>query len=146
MSQLFYPQLSLFTHKSLHYPIESVYGCFLNMRRRTMSQSSMFAFGFYGAVLLFALSFALLAIPRQTASDPDIEKALQQISQQRIFQTVESLVSFETRHSLSETASDERGVGAARRWIRNEFERYGRAGKGVLSISFDTFVAEPGRR
>ena len=33
-------------------------------------------------------------------------------------------MSFGTRHTLSETASETRGIGAARRWIKAEFEKF----------------------
>jgi len=44
-------------------------------------------------------------------------------SAQTIAKDVETLVNFGTRHTLSETASNTRGIGAARRWIQAEFER-----------------------
>ena len=44
-------------------------------------------------------------------------------SADRIRSDVEKLVSFGTRHTLSETESDSRGIGAARRWIYSEFEK-----------------------
>ncbi len=42
-------------------------------------------------------------------------------SAERIARDIETLVEFGTRHSLSETVSDDRGIGAARRWIEAEF-------------------------
>src|SRR5690606_31393982 len=44
-------------------------------------------------------------------------------SSARIEADIRKLVSFGTRHTLSDTKSDTRGIGAARRWIRAEFER-----------------------
>ena len=44
-------------------------------------------------------------------------------SADRLRSDVEKLVSFGTRHTLSETQSDTQGIGAARRWIKAEFER-----------------------
>ncbi len=46
-----------------------------------------------------------------------------QVSADRIKTDIEKLVSFGTRHTLSETESDIRGIGAARRWIEAEFKR-----------------------
>jgi len=43
-------------------------------------------------------------------------------SAERIEEDIIKLVSFGTRHSLSETVSDNRGIGAARRWIEAEFQ------------------------
>ncbi len=44
-------------------------------------------------------------------------------SPERLKSDVEALVSFGTRHTLSETESDTRGIGAARRWIETEFKK-----------------------
>jgi hypothetical protein len=45
------------------------------------------------------------------------------VSAERIGSDIQTLVDFGTRHTLSETESDTRGIGAARRWIAAEFER-----------------------
>ena len=48
--------------------------------------------------------------------------------------TIEALVGFGTRHSLSDTASPKRGIGAARRWAQARFEQIGRDCGGCLSV------------
>jgi Zn-dependent M28 family amino/carboxypeptidase len=48
--------------------------------------------------------------------------------------TVQSLVGFGTRHTLSDTASPKRGIGAARRWAQSRFEQIGRDCGGCLSV------------
>jgi Zn-dependent M28 family amino/carboxypeptidase len=48
--------------------------------------------------------------------------------------TIETLVGFGTRHSLSDTASPKRGIGAARRWAQARFEQIGRDCGGCLSV------------
>ena len=48
--------------------------------------------------------------------------------------TITRLVGFGTRHTLSDTASPVRGVGAARRWAKGEFESFGAACGGCLTI------------
>jgi hypothetical protein len=45
------------------------------------------------------------------------------VSSDQIEASIETLVGFGTRHTLSETQSDVRGIGAARRWIEAEFNR-----------------------
>ena len=54
----------------------------------------------------------------------------------RIQSDIETLVNFGTRHTLSETESDTRGIGAARRWIHAEFERISRACSGCLEVMY----------
>ncbi|REL27912.1 M20/M25/M40 family metallo-hydrolase [Thalassotalea euphylliae] len=71
----------------------------------------------------------------------DIQK---QINAQRLRQDVTKLVSFGTRHTLAETASETRGIGAARRWIKAEFERISTECGGCLEVMYQkrTFSGE----
>ena len=55
-------------------------------------------------------------------------------SSQRIGQDVANLVSFDTRHSLSDTNSKTGGIGAARRWIKAEFEAISQQCGGCLEV------------
>ena len=48
--------------------------------------------------------------------------------------TVARLVSFGTRHTLSDTTSDTRGIGAARRWVQSRFEAISRDCGGCLEV------------
>jgi hypothetical protein len=57
-------------------------------------------------------------------------------SPERIFSDIETLVGFGTRHSASQTDSDERGIGAARRWIFAEFETISAACGGCLEVIY----------
>lgn len=54
----------------------------------------------------------------------------------RLKSDIEKLVSFGTRHTLSETKSDTRGIGAARRWIKAEFERISKNCGGCLEVMY----------
>ncbi|WP_404340047.1 M28 family peptidase [Pseudoalteromonas mariniglutinosa] len=56
------------------------------------------------------------------------------VSAKRIERDIQSLVSFGTRHTLSETQSETRGIGAARRWIKSEFETISAQCGGCLEI------------
>jgi Zn-dependent M28 family amino/carboxypeptidase len=48
--------------------------------------------------------------------------------------TIQALVGFGTRHTLSDTASPKRGIGAARRWAQSRFEQIGRDCGGCLTV------------
>lgn len=65
--------------------------------------------------LLFTIS---LAFGQQDARMYDIIEA---VSANRIITDVETLANFGTRHTLSDTLSETRGIGAARRWIKKSF-------------------------
>lgn len=68
------------------------------------------------------------------------------VEQSRLRRTVERLVSFGTRHTLSETVSDSRGIGAARRWLAAEADALTRLPGSRLVAFEDRFTAEPGPR
>ena len=56
----------------------------------------------------------------------------------RIEADIRTLVGFGTRHTLSETESDTRGIGAARRWIFAEFERISAECGGCLEVRYSS--------
>lgn len=60
------------------------------------------------------------------------------VSKQNIEQDIRKLVSFGTRHTLSETQSDSQGIGAARRWIKNEFEQMSKQCGDCLEVYYQT--------
>jgi Peptidase family M28 len=83
-------------------------------------------------------------------ADPKIAAALKEISSRQIQATIEKLVSFGTRLTLS--AQDPasiavgHGIGAAREWIKSEFDRYSRDCGGCLEVKIDTFTQPPADR
>lgn len=72
--------------------------------------------------------------------DPAISGMIEQVSATQVEASVRKLVSFGTRHSLSDTTSKTKGIGAARAWIKSEFERYSAAAGGRLEVSYDSFI------
>lgn len=84
------------------------------------------------------------------AADPHIAAALRQVSAQHIQSNIEKLVSFGTRLTLSAqdpaSISSGHGIGAAREWIKSEFERYSKECGGCLEVKTDTFTEEAGDR
>lgn len=75
-------------------------------------------------------------------ADPRIEAALDSISPARLEATLRQLERFETRHTLSDTLSETRGIGAARRWLFDAF----RQASPRLEVSYDTHMIPPGGR
>ncbi len=68
------------------------------------------------------------------AAETDLHDIAIAPSAARIQADIEKLVSFGTRHTLSETQSDTRGIGAARRWIEDEFNRISADCGGCLEV------------
>ncbi|GAA0855930.1 M28 family metallopeptidase [Aliiglaciecola litoralis] len=58
------------------------------------------------------------------------------VSAQNIEKDITTLVNFGTRHTLSETQSDTRGIGAARRWIKAEFDKISASCGGCLEVYY----------
>jgi Peptidase family M28 len=83
-------------------------------------------------------------------ADPKIAAALREISPRQIQATIEKLVSFGTRLTLSAqdpaSIAAGHGIGAAREWIKGEFERYSRDCGGCLEVRTDTFTQAPADR
>ena len=86
--------------------------------------------------------------PTAARPDPQIAVALRDVSPQRVQQTIEKLVSFGTRQTLSSDmpASGGKGVSAAAAWIQSEFESYSKDCGGCLEVKTDEFIQEPGPR
>lgn len=99
------------------------------------------------SLLLFSFLFSLNAqVP------PAVDQRLYDIanapSPERIEQDIRALVGFGTRNTLSDTLSETRGIGAARRWIKAEFDKISAECGGCLEVFFQRNLvpAEGNRR
>jgi hypothetical protein len=100
---------------------------------------------------VFSLCLMLPRIGAQQAQlssrlNPQIEKIVSEISAANIERNIRQLVGFGTRHTLSEQDNPTRGIGAARRWIKAEFDRYSRESGGRLQVTEDEFIQPPAQR
>lgn len=86
-----------------------------------------------------------IAHPR-VERDPVISQVIKDVSPERIQQTILKLVSFGTRSTLSVNnpgaGTSDKGIVAARNWIKSEFERYSADCGGCLQVMTDTFVEQ----
>ena len=85
------------------------------------------------------------ARPGQTVSAPEngvagedarIRQIVAGVSAARIEADIRRMVAFGTRHTLSDTVSQTRGIGAARRWLYAEFQRISRECGGCLEVRY----------
>ncbi|QQL49660.1 M20/M25/M40 family metallo-hydrolase [Mucilaginibacter ginkgonis] len=97
---------------------------------------------------LLPLLFAAPAFAQPVTIKPDaaISQMVDEVSSKNIEATVRKLVSFKTRSTLSDTTSKTEGIGAARNWIKSEFEQYAKASGGRMHVEFDTFETPAGGR
>ncbi|WP_028079526.1 M20/M25/M40 family metallo-hydrolase [Solimonas soli] len=91
------------------------------------------------ALSLITLAFAAAAATRNRSPDaPPAPAALFAIADRvdaaQLRATIEALVAFGTRHTLSDTQSESRGIGAARRWVQARFAAIGADCDGCLSV------------
>ncbi|TDN83061.1 fibronectin type III domain protein [Salegentibacter sp. 24] len=87
---------------------------------------------------------------QQTSAQTDqrIYKIIDSVSADRIEADIRKLAGFGTRNTFSDTVSDTRGIGAARRWIKSEFEEISENCEGCLDVFYqkDFVTPEDGER
>ena len=90
-------------------------------------------------------SAGLAAVSARLASPEQLHDIVADVSAERIEADITRLVGFGTRHTLSDTRSEVRGIGAARRWIEAEFNRISEACRECLEVLTQSEVVQ-GRR
>ncbi|HIC31041.1 MAG TPA: M28 family peptidase [Flavobacteriaceae bacterium] len=96
------------------------------------------------STLLIALlvSFSINAQTSQKIYD-----IIDSVSAKRIEKDIQTLVDFGTRNTFSDTISKTRGIGAARRWIKSEFEAISKNCNNCLDVFYQKdFVTKEGNR
>ena len=96
---------------------------------------------------LLILSITTLSL-LQGQEKRDLYKIIDEVSSERIEKDIRKLVSFGTRHTLSDTLSKKRGIGAARRWIKSEFEKISTNCNNCLEVFYQKnyFTPKDGER
>lgn len=93
---------------------------------------------FLGILLFPGLTNNLNA--QEVEAPPQVDLRMYDIieaaSPDRLEADIRQLAGFGTRNTLSDTTSDSRGIGAARRWIKAEFDRIAAACDGCLEVSY----------
>ena len=89
--------------------------------------------------LLFFLSYT------NAQNKQDLYDIIEGISAKRLQKDVQTLVDFGTRNTFSDTISNTRGIGAARRWIKSEFESISKNCDNCLEVFYQKdFVTKEG--
>lgn len=91
-----------------------------------------------------AVTAAEGAVP--PADDARIHEIVGAASAERLERDVRRLEAFGTRHTMSDTISSTRGIGAARRWLFAEFERISATCGGCLEVMYVSDVIRGGTR
>jgi hypothetical protein len=85
-------------------------------------------------ILIIALSSFAQQVPPLT--DPRMYEIVSAVSAERIEKDVRTLAAFGTRNTFSDTVSSTRGIGAARRWIKGEFDQISKGCKNCLEVFY----------
>lgn len=100
------------------------------------------------AVTAFLLFFSSFIFSQTLQNrDPRIASMINEISSSNLKNNIEKLVSFGTRHTFSNNQKEGRGIEAACRWVKGEFEKIALTAKSQFVTVWDTFTVNPdGRR
>lgn len=93
-------------------------------------------------------------LPRPPAGDPvlpqapdaELQQLLSELDRVQLESSVQSLVSFGTRHTLSTQTDPVRGIGAATEWAYSELSRCAALSGGRMSVERQTFLQPPDTR
>ena len=98
-------------------------------------------------ILLVCFMFIGTVVFSQSETDLRLQKIATAPSADRLEHDIRKLANFGTRHTLSDTVSETRGIGAARRWIKAEFEVISENCNNCLEVSYNSDVVKAdGRR
>jgi len=98
--------------------------------------------------LFSSLIFLTTGFHLNAQTDSRIYDIIDEVSADRIEKDIRKLADFGTRHTLSDTLSETRGIGAARRWIKAEFDKISKDCGGCLEVFYQRSLvpAEGNRR
>lgn len=83
---------------------------------------------------------------RPQEPDRELRAALREVEPERLRSTVESLVAFGTRHTLSSQDDPHRGIGAARDWIAARLRESAAPSQGRMTVELQSYVQPPASR
>ncbi|MBT0608876.1 M28 family metallopeptidase [Aequorivita echinoideorum] len=86
--------------------------------------------------LLLFFFFCTISALSFSQTDPRIYDIIKSVSAERIKTDITTLANFGTRNTFSDTVSSTRGIGAARRWIKSEFEKVSKECNNCLNVFY----------
>nr|AUN37894.1 leucine aminopeptidase-related protein [uncultured bacterium] len=67
---------------------------------------------------------------------------ISEVKAENLEATVRKLITFGTRHTLSDTKRKTKGIGAAQQWVKSEFDKYALESGGRLTSEIDYFTVK----
>jgi Zn-dependent M28 family amino/carboxypeptidase len=122
-------------------PTERNYMSLMHVRERSFRARRVIALSTAALLCSVGTARAQAGARQMAASIPSFEdqrihEIVAAASPERLEADIRKLVSFGTRHTMSDTLSATRGIGAARRWIYDEFRRISQACGGCLEVRY----------
>ncbi|KAF1993419.1 putative zinc metalloprotease [Amniculicola lignicola CBS 123094] len=74
------------------------------------------------------------------APDNELKNMLKEVNAANIEASIKKLVSFGTRHTLSNQTDPKRGIGAARDWLESEMKKYAKSSEGRSNVAIQSYV------
>lgn len=100
--------------------------------------------------ILFLLGISLFSYAQSKSKTPALDSEIaamaKEISADSIKSHIQKMVSFGTRHSLSDTVSTTTGIGAARRWVASKFLQFRKQSGAAMTVELDPYEITPGAR
>ncbi|WP_461598018.1 M28 family metallopeptidase [Winogradskyella sp.] len=92
-------------------------------------------------LVVFTLFYSAISFSQ---TDVRLYDIINSVSEDRLREDVKTLADFGTRHTLSDTISSTRGIGAARRWIKQQFDEISENCNNCLEVFFQDNFYEKG--
>ncbi len=97
--------------------------------------------------MLLTVFLLTISVSLSAQTNPKIYDIINAVSAERIEADITTLAGFGTRNTFSDTVSNTRGIGAARRWIKKEFESISENCSNCLDVFYQKdFVEAEGNR
>jgi len=110
---------------------------------RNLKRFRYFNIPVFFLVLAFVFEFSNNSYSQiEIVKSETVEKILNSVSSDNIEHIIKTLEGFGTRNVMSDTTSDTRGIGAARRWIYNEMHKYAKASGDRLKVYYQPFMVD----
>lgn len=90
-------------------------------------------------ILIAVLLTGTAVNAQRTNIDSAAAEIISAVSADRLQQDIVTLTEFQNRNTFSDTLSDKRGIGAARRWLYDSFSEISRLGNGRMRVYMDWF-------
>src|SRR5262245_64967894 len=80
---------------------------------------------------------------REQRPDKELRDILRAIDKNRLEATVQRLVAFGTRHTLSSQTDPVRGIDAATQWVYGQLQNIAATSGGRMTVELQTFLQQP---